>query len=111
MGVGLHASIALLYLALAVVLASALQLPDATWRQLVVARLAAAAFFIGCALHHVDMLTHGLGQATALDYGAVHHLVPGLLQVVGAAAFTWVALSAHVSDLYLAVRQRGEDHA
>ncbi len=42
-------------------------------------------FFVGCGVHHLDFMTHGL-SGEVIDYGSFHHAIASFMQVIGASA-------------------------
>lgn len=79
-----------------------ISLPE-PWRERA-AHLGGASFFWGCGLHHVEMLDHII-SGNALDGTAVHHVLPTLMQVVGAPTFIF-AVGPYIPDLIAALRRR-----
>lgn len=57
-----------------------------TPRETLFARLGAFLFFLGCAIHHVDMLVH-IEDGTPLESPSFHHTTASLFQVIGAPMF------------------------
>lgn len=97
----LHGVVAFFYGALAVL---SLLIRLRKWWETALARLGGAAFFLGCGAHHLDMLKH-INEGTPLDATAAHHLIPGVMQAIGAPMFIFAA-GAYIPSLLLILRTR-----
>jgi hypothetical protein len=94
-----HPIIAISYLTLALTF-QFVRLPSAseTWA----IRIGAALFFLGCAMHHIEMWGH-IVDGEPLDAAALHHALPTTMQVVGAPMFL-LALGPYISDFVWLLR-------
>lgn len=88
--------IALFYYLCALLFAGGLTIDGMPKTPMLIAKIGVVAFFLGCGVDHADMFFHGL-QGSPMDYATFHTFLPKLAQVLGAAAFLFVALNEQVS--------------
>lgn len=100
-----HGAVALTYFALAGVLATGLYMRGMSYERNLAARLFAVLFFIGCGSHHVDFAVHG-ASGEEINFGAVHHLLFGLWQVIGASGFLAMVGGSNTRGFYFGWGER-----